>query len=241
MAEDPIVARLKPLNGGRILDVATSHGDFLKLMTDSFARYTEAIGIDVAESRIIEARKNHEGTGLEFVQMDAERIKFEDGRFDTVGMRHSLHHLTHPGTVLAAVRRVLKPGGRLVFGETFVDPATERPDSQRHLHHFWADVDLEFGIPHYHALGREEILEIVRQAGWEIEEAFDYFEDHDAAHIDESLEAMLKYTGELVDKLVPTHRRPDLVERGRELMSRFSLGGSYTDESMVYFLGRNPG
>lgn len=240
MPEDPIVAKLKPLEGGRILDVATSQGHFLKLMTDSFARYDEAVGVDVSEERIAEAKKNLAETGLEFAVMDAEKLEFEDGRFDTVGMRHSLHHMTKPDVVMTEIRRVVKPGGLLVFGEMFADPSSERPDSQRHLHHFWADVDLEFGIPHYHAGQRDSIIETVRQAGWKIEEAFDYFEDHDPEEMAEGLEMMLKYTKTQIDKLVEARRRPDLVERGRELLNRFR-DGRFTDEFMVYLLGRNPG
>ena len=54
---DPIVEKLKPLSGGKILDVATAYGDFLRLMTESFKDYTEAIGIDLAEDRIVSAKE----------------------------------------------------------------------------------------------------------------------------------------------------------------------------------------
>ncbi len=233
---DPIIERLKPLDGGRILDVATGHGGFLKLLTDSFGSYTEATGIDFSR-RITEAAREHADAPFKLRTMDAELIEYPDGYFDTVTIRHSLHHLTEPPKVLAEMKRVLKPGGLWVIGEVYSDPATENPNSQRHLHHYWAEVDQVFGIPHYLTFTREKVLAILRENGIEPSDTFDYFEELDNKEHWEALDSMLKHTENQIARLIEEADRTDLVARGSDLVERFRNDG-WTDESMVYILAR---
>jgi ubiquinone/menaquinone biosynthesis C-methylase UbiE len=233
---DPIIQRLKPLGGGRILDVATGYGGFLKLLTDSFAGYTEAVGIDF-DRRISEASEQHSGAPFDLRVMDAEQIEYDDGYFDTVAIRHSLHHLTHPEKVLAEMKRVLKPGGLWVIGEVYSDPETERPTSQRHLHHYWAEVDQVFGIPHYRTFSRGETLALLERAGIDTGDAFDYFEELDKKEHWEALDSMLKHTENQIARLIEEADRPDLVKKGSDLAERFRDRG-WTNEAMVYVLAR---
>jgi ubiquinone/menaquinone biosynthesis C-methylase UbiE len=54
--------------------------------------------------------------GARFLRGDAMRLPFGDASFDVVYGCSILHHLD-PELALAEVRRVLRPGGRLVFSE----------------------------------------------------------------------------------------------------------------------------
>ena len=137
---DPLIARISELDGGRILDVATGTGGFLKTLGDSFKSYETGVGIDPASDRIETAAKDADAR-LTFRVMDAETMAFEDGSFDTVALRHSLHHLRNADKVLGEMQRVLKPGGLMIIGEVIQDPSVEQPNSQRHLHHWWGRVD----------------------------------------------------------------------------------------------------
>lgn len=233
---DPIVEHLKPLDGGRILDVATGHCDFLKLMIDSFGSYSQAVGIDF-DRRISEATEQNPESPFELKVMDAEQIDYEDGYFDTVAIRNSLHHLTNPQKVLAEMKRVLKPGGLWIIGEVFQAPETERTNSQRHLHHFWGEVDREFDIPHYPTFTREETLALLTEAGIDTGNSFDYL----AAVSDEDrrkgLDFMLEHTERQIARLVDEADRPDLVTHGKELVRRFRTE-SWINESVVYILAR---
>jgi ubiquinone/menaquinone biosynthesis C-methylase UbiE len=233
---DPVVDRLKPLDGGRILDVATGQGGFLKLLTGSFGDYTEAVGIDF-DRRISEAAEHHSDATFELRTMDAEQIEFEDDYFDTVAIRHSLHHLTHPQKVLAEMTRVLKPGGLWIIGEVYQVPKTERPNSQRHLHHFWAEVDQVFDIPHYPTYTREETLSLLDYAGIDTSDAFDHLEELTEKDHWEALDSMLKHTENQIARLIEESKRPDLVTKGSDLVERFREKG-WTNESMVYVLAR---
>jgi ubiquinone/menaquinone biosynthesis C-methylase UbiE len=45
---------------------------------------------------------------------DAAALPFADETFDVVVTRYSFHHIPEPGRVLAEMRRVCRPGGRVV-------------------------------------------------------------------------------------------------------------------------------
>jgi ubiquinone/menaquinone biosynthesis C-methylase UbiE len=92
MERDPLKARLGQLDGGRILDVATGHGAFLLELVDTFDTFSEAIGIDTSRERIGQARTHRRET-VRFEVVNAEKTGYTDNYFDTVAIRHSLHHL----------------------------------------------------------------------------------------------------------------------------------------------------
>jgi demethylmenaquinone methyltransferase/2-methoxy-6-polyprenyl-1,4-benzoquinol methylase len=51
------------------------------------------------------------------VQCDAERLPFVDAHFDCVCVAFGLRNMTHKDIALAEMRRVLRPGGRLLVLE----------------------------------------------------------------------------------------------------------------------------
>jgi demethylmenaquinone methyltransferase/2-methoxy-6-polyprenyl-1,4-benzoquinol methylase len=54
---------------------------------------------------------------LNFVAGDALRLPFADGAFDAVTISFGLRNVASPGAALAEMRRVTRPGGRLVVCE----------------------------------------------------------------------------------------------------------------------------
>jgi len=233
---DPIIDKLANRHGGKILDVATGHGDFLKLLTESFAGYEDAIGVDTAEDRLNAARKL-ELRGTTFLNMSADQLDFPDEHFDTVSIRHSLHHLDKPELALRECRRVLKPGGLFILCEVFQSPGTELPNSQRHLHHWWAAVDRTQGKSHYDTFTAKQLLSFVEALDLNIDESFGHDDIGDSCEQAEALEQMLAHSGNVLDNLRANNGPEELITRGEQLIKIFERDG-YTDERVLYVLAR---
>lgn len=113
------LANIKP--GDAVLDVACGTGN-LTLTAQSYAGPNGKVyGIDAAPEMIEVAAKKAARSGLPVVfQVGlAEQLDFPDATFDVVITRLAIHHL--PGDLkrraFAEIRRVLKPGGRLLIAD----------------------------------------------------------------------------------------------------------------------------
>lgn len=71
-------------------------------------------GVDLSEKMIQTAEKKHL-EGVRFVAGDCEALPFADGSFDVVTCSMSFHHYPNPDRFFASLRRVLRPGGRLIL------------------------------------------------------------------------------------------------------------------------------
>jgi SAM-dependent methyltransferase len=58
---------------------------------------------------------------------DLERLPFPDAGFDVVLCTETLEHVARPREVLVELRRVLKPGGRVVLTVPFLQPLHQEP------------------------------------------------------------------------------------------------------------------
>ncbi len=106
----------RALNGRvcrHVLDVGCGPGFFSVLL----ARLGyEVTAVDYTENMLEEARKNaaHYGVDIDFRQMDAQNLDFEDGIFDLVISRNVLWNLEQPEQAYREWLRVLKPNGTVM-------------------------------------------------------------------------------------------------------------------------------
>lgn len=98
----------------RILDVGCGTGANLLLLSN----YGDAEGVDVSEDALSFCRER----GLEKVRLGAgEELPYEDGAFDLVTAFDVVEHMDDDLAGLKEMRRVLRPGGRvLLFVPTFM-------------------------------------------------------------------------------------------------------------------------
>jgi 2-polyprenyl-3-methyl-5-hydroxy-6-metoxy-1,4-benzoquinol methylase len=102
---------LENLRPGRILDVGCGSGLFLYRMHQLGWSVT---GLDFDDKAIAYAKAQYSKHGFELFQTDLAGARFPDNSFDAVTMNHVIEHVPEPVKFLAEVKRVLKPGGRLV-------------------------------------------------------------------------------------------------------------------------------
>lgn len=155
-----VTATLEQLNAGKILDVATGAGNFLKYLTGTVASFSEAIGIDFKDTAATPFNETfNDDPRIQFQVMRAEKMDYPDASFDTVCISNSLHHLEEPELVLREMLRVLKPGGTFIISEMYCD-GDQTPPQQTHilLHHWWAEIDTTQNIIHNKTYTRRELV-----------------------------------------------------------------------------------
>ena len=104
-----------PQRGERILDLAAGTGTSSMAFVPSGAHVVAA---DFSRGMIEEGRRRHgDVPNLEFVQADATNLPFADGEFDAVTMSFGLRNVIDPRRALRELRRVTRPGGRIVVCE----------------------------------------------------------------------------------------------------------------------------
>lgn len=105
--------------GHKVLDIAGGTGDLAK----AFARQAGPTGevwlTDINESmlRVGRDRLLNKGIVTPTCLCDAERIPFPDNHFDLVTVAFGLRNMTHKDRALAEMRRVVKPGGKVMVLE----------------------------------------------------------------------------------------------------------------------------
>jgi len=110
-------ANVRP--GMRVLDIAGGTGD----LAQAFARKAGPSGqvwlTDINDSmlRVGRDRLIDQGLVLPLAVCNAEALPFSDGAFDRVSVAFGLRNMTHKDRALAEMRRVLKPGGKLLVLE----------------------------------------------------------------------------------------------------------------------------
>lgn len=108
---------LVPLAQGRVLEIGMGTGRNLPFYDRS--KLTQLVGVDPALQmhRLARHRSQRAGIDVELVGLSAERLPLPDEHFDTVVCTYTLCSIPDPAAALHEVRRVLKPGGRLLFCE----------------------------------------------------------------------------------------------------------------------------
>ena len=118
--------RLKviPLAQGRVLEVGIGTG--LNLPFYDRARVRSIVGVDPAlrMHRLALRRIRESGLSVELIGLSAETLVAEDASFDTVVSTYTLCTIPDPLSALREMRRVLVPGGKLLFSEHGRAPAS---------------------------------------------------------------------------------------------------------------------
>jgi len=153
-------ALLKP--GEKVLDVGCGTGGVTIPAKLRVGKTGEAAGIDPAPEMITVARQKAGRAGLEidFRLGVIESLPFPDGAFDAVTSSLMMHHLPEQLQVkgLAEIRRVLKPGGRLLIAD-MTRPGTSFHERLFALLTLHRGRGIQFGI--------EDLPKLLKEAGFE--------------------------------------------------------------------------
>nr|WP_294517718.1 methyltransferase domain-containing protein [uncultured Rhodopila sp.] len=118
--------------GKDVLDVASGEGYGTALLAGVARR---AVGVEIDAAAVAHARASYTGDNLEFLQGDAVALPLGDAAFDVVVSFETLEHLRDQWAFLTEIRRVLRPGGRLIIStpDRDVYSAPGQPVNQYHV------------------------------------------------------------------------------------------------------------
>lgn len=124
-------------SGSKVLDIGCGRGVMLRALLDLGH---EAHGVEIAP----EAASGADPRAQIRIAPELTKADYEENSFDAVIMWHVLEHLPHPEQTLAEIRRILRPGGRLILAvPNFGSLQSRRTgnhwfhlDLPRHLYHF---------------------------------------------------------------------------------------------------------
>jgi ubiquinone/menaquinone biosynthesis C-methylase UbiE len=140
----PMVGRQRqlvvPLAQGRVLEVGIGTG--LNMRYYDKSRVTKIVGLDpalelhpLARERIAQA-----GLEVELLGLSAESIPLPDASFDTVLITYTLCTIPDPLAALREMRRVLTPGGQLLYCEHGRAPEASVQRWQARLQPLWGKL-----------------------------------------------------------------------------------------------------
>lgn len=107
-----VVGAVDPQPGQRILDLAAGTGTSSRPFADAGA---QVVPLDLSLGMLKVGKQRQ--PDLEFINGDALSLPFADQSFDAVTISYGLRNVEHTGAALIEMRRVTKPGGRVVIAE----------------------------------------------------------------------------------------------------------------------------
>jgi ubiquinone/menaquinone biosynthesis C-methylase UbiE len=104
--------------GQRVLDIACGTGLVAFSAAQAVGADGEVLGVDISEQMVQACRQRAQARQVHnarFERMDAESLQLADASFDVVVCALGLMYLPDPARAISEMKRVLRPGGRLVI------------------------------------------------------------------------------------------------------------------------------
>ena len=156
--------KVVPKARGAVLEIGLGGGHNLPFYNTQ--QVDSIVGIDPCSTSwgLAQPRAAALGVPLEFIEGSAESIPLSDASFDTVLMTYSLCTIPDPAKALSEAKRVLKPGGNLIFCEHGEAPDVAVAKWQRRINPLWRPL---FGGCNLN----RPITTLISSAGFSIAEA----------------------------------------------------------------------
>jgi len=102
-----------PRTRHRVLVIGCGDGEWV----NAISAFAEVVGVDVSPEIVANANRHLRHPAAATVEVgDAHRLNYADGTFDACFANSTLHHLDLH-VAIPEIRRILRPGGRLIAGE----------------------------------------------------------------------------------------------------------------------------
>lgn len=225
--------KIKDKKFGKIIDVATRNGGFIKKITENLGAYDEIVGIDICDKGFEKARKEFEGNDkIRFEIMDAYHTDFPDSYFDLVCISNSLHHMEDIAGLLKEMKRIKKDDGLIIISELSSDGQFGPSLTHSLIHNLDCIVDTYNGVYHHQTYSQKEIREFVLESDLKIIDDFDDVENNKVKN--KAIEERVNKSFEKVNKFKSSEFYEELYNLAREIQENYNKHGANT--AVQYFI-----
>ena len=153
--------KIVPLAQGDVLEIGFGSG--LNLPFYDSQKVRKIWGLEPSEGmrRKAQPMVDESNLDVEFIDLPGEEIPLEADSVDTVLVTYSLCTIPDAGAALEGMRRVLKPGGRLLYCEHGIAPDENVRRWQRRLNPTWSKFTGGCNM-------NRDILGLITKSGFEI-------------------------------------------------------------------------
>ena len=152
--------------GVRLLDLGCGYGSTARYLAGRFG--CSVTGVNISEKELQLAGERGKDAGLDhlltFEFGDFHRLEYPDASFDVVWSQEAFLHAADKGVVLSECRRVLKPGGTLIFTDILV--RSDTPDEDRARIYDRVKSPDMWDLGDYRGALSERSLLITREEDW---------------------------------------------------------------------------
>ncbi len=152
-----LVQRLEVRRGSTVVDLGTGTGNMLPALSQAVGPEGRVIAEDIHQDFIQRARQHAAAESLknvDFILGTETDPNLPAGTADLVIVLDAYHHFDYPKPMLAAIKRSLRPGGRMAIVEY-------------HKKRGAMEVSPEFALTHVRA-GAEQVVSEVTAAGFKL-------------------------------------------------------------------------
>jgi ubiquinone/menaquinone biosynthesis C-methylase UbiE len=133
-------AKVVPQAEGRVLELGIGGGRNLQFYDPAKVISVEGVDPSAELRAIAVAAPRPAGLPVDVRNGTAEALPFDDHTYDTVVCTFTLCSVHTPAAALAEARRVLKPGGRLLFSEHGLAPDADVEKWQHRIEPLWKKI-----------------------------------------------------------------------------------------------------
>jgi precorrin-6B methylase 2 len=155
---DALIEALEIHDGDRVADIGAGTGFFTWRLAQKAGPRGKVFAVDIQPTMLAQAAdavKQHGAANVDYVLAGERDPKLPPRALDMVFIAHSYHEFSEPETMMEAVRRSLKPAGRLVMVE-YAKEKRQAPASPLHKMSF------------------DEIRSEIEPLGFELERILDF-------------------------------------------------------------------